>query len=112
MMRTAAFGLEGRALLAVLHWPCDLAWCYMLSALSHKGIQRLGHRVQVVQVTLLTTSGVVLLLFGSRFLRDALCLLLGNSRWYHSTLELDPRCMVELNRKCCTMIMQPGKHTP
>ncbi len=68
IFRSITFGLLGFAIFMVLHWSCDLFWCYFLSALSFKGGQFFGKRLQQV---LFLVCGVFLLFFSSKFIYDA-----------------------------------------
>ncbi|MBC7236810.1 MAG: LysE family transporter [Chloroflexi bacterium] len=63
--RAMQFGFLGFAALAIVHWSCDLAWCYLLSSVSYKGGTLLGRRFQMA---ILGLSGLFLLFFGARFL--------------------------------------------
>jgi threonine/homoserine/homoserine lactone efflux protein len=69
-----SFSIMVFVLFAVLHWLCDLIWLEILSYASHKGTEVLGGRLQ--QVVLLV-CGIMLLVFGVVFLRDAGLGLLG-----------------------------------
>ena len=68
IFRSITFGLLGFAIFMVLHWSCDFFWCYFLSALSFKGGQFFGNRLQQV---LFLICGVFLLFFSSKFIYDA-----------------------------------------
>jgi len=68
IFRSITFGLLGFAIFMVLHWSCDFFWCYFLSALSFKGGQFFGKRLQQV---LFAICGVFLLFFSSKFIYDA-----------------------------------------
>ncbi|RXG65142.1 hypothetical protein ES695_09220 [Candidatus Atribacteria bacterium 1244-E10-H5-B2] len=68
IFRSITFGLLGFAIFMVLHWSCDFFWCYFLSALSFKGGQFFGKRLQQV---LFLICGVFLLFFSSKFIYDA-----------------------------------------
>ncbi len=68
IVRALEFGLGGLLALAVVHWSCDLAWCYFLSALSFKGGQFFGKRFQEIVFVL---CGVFLIFFGAKFVLDA-----------------------------------------
>jgi len=68
IFRSITFGLLGFVIFMVLHWSCDFFWCYFLSALSFKGGQFFGKRLQQV---LFLICGVFLLFFGVKFLFDA-----------------------------------------
>jgi len=67
--RAARFGIAGLVIFAVLHWLCDLMWLYLLSVLSFNGGRFLGRRFQTI---IFAISGVVLTLFGVRFVADAI----------------------------------------
>ncbi|MBN1853284.1 MAG: LysE family transporter [Pirellulales bacterium] len=62
-------GLWAYALFTVIHWLCDLVWLEALSLASHKGTELLGGRVQRV---VLVICGVMLVLFGVKFLLDVI----------------------------------------
>ena len=68
IFRSITFGLLGFAIFMVLHWSCDFFWCYFLSALSFKGGQFFGKRLQQV---LFLICGIFLLFFSSKFIYDA-----------------------------------------
>jgi len=68
IFRSITFGLLGFAIFMVLHWSCDFFWCYFLSALSFKGGQFFGKRLQQV---LFLICGVFLLFFSAKFIYDA-----------------------------------------
>jgi len=68
IFRSITFGLFGFAIFMVLHWSCDFFWCYFLSALSFKGGQFFGKRLQQV---LFLICGIFLLFFSSKFIYDA-----------------------------------------
>ena len=67
--RSVELGMLWFLALAVVHWLCDLAWLYLLSVLSFRGGRSLGTRFQTVVFAL---SGVLLLLFGARFIAGAI----------------------------------------
>jgi len=69
ILRSVSFGLLGFLLFAVLHWSCDLLWCSFLSAISFKGGQFLGRGFQKVVFAI---CGVLLLVFGAKFILDAI----------------------------------------
>ena len=62
------FGILGFIAFIILHWSCDFFWCYFLSAVSFKGGQFFGERLQQV---LFAVCGVSLLLFSAKFIFDA-----------------------------------------
>ncbi|MBE3127295.1 MAG: LysE family transporter [Candidatus Atribacteria bacterium] len=66
--RSYAFGLLGFTLFMIAHWSCDFLWLYFLSALSFKGGQFFGKRLQQV---LFVICGVFLLFFSTKFIYDA-----------------------------------------
>jgi len=68
IFRSITFGLLGFVIFMILHWSCDFFWCYFLSALSFKGGQFFGKRLQQV---LFAICGVFLLFFSSKFIYDA-----------------------------------------
>jgi len=69
IFRSTTFGLLGFVIFMILHWSCDFFWCYFLSALSFKGGQFFGKRLQQV---LFTICGVFLLFFSAKFIFDAM----------------------------------------
>ena len=68
IFRSITFGLLGFVIFMILHWFCDFFWCYFLSALSFKGGQFFGKRLQQV---LFLICGIFLLFFSSKFIYDA-----------------------------------------
>ena len=68
IFRSITFGLLGFVIFMILHWSCDFFWCYFLSALSFKGGQFFGKRLQQV---LFLICGIFLLFFSSKFIYDA-----------------------------------------
>jgi threonine/homoserine/homoserine lactone efflux protein len=68
IFRSYAFGLLGFTIFIIAHWSCDFLWLYFLSALSFKGGQFFGKRLQQV---LFLICGVFLLFFSSKFIYDA-----------------------------------------
>ncbi len=68
IFRSITFGLFGFVIFMILHWFCDFFWCYFLSALSFKGGQFFGKRLQQV---LFAICGVFLLFFSAKFIYDA-----------------------------------------
>lgn len=68
IFRSYAFGLLGFTLFMIAHWSCDFLWLYFLSALSFKGGQFFGKRLQQV---LFVICGVFLLFFSTKFIYDA-----------------------------------------
>ena len=68
IFRSYAFGLLGFTIFIIAHWSCDFLWLYFLSALSFKGGQFFGKRLQQV---LFLICGVFLLFFGAKFIFDA-----------------------------------------
>ena len=68
IFRSYAFGLLGFTIFMIAHWSCDFLWLYFLSALSFKGGQFFGKRLQQV---LFAICGVFLLFFGAKFIFDA-----------------------------------------
>ncbi|MCJ7657133.1 MAG: LysE family translocator [Candidatus Atribacteria bacterium] len=68
IFRSYAFGLLGVTIFMVAHWSCDFLWLYFLSALSFKGGQFFGKRLQQV---LFIICGVFLLFFSTKFIYDA-----------------------------------------
>jgi threonine/homoserine/homoserine lactone efflux protein len=68
IFRSYAFGLLGFTIFMIAHWSCDFLWLYFLSALSFKGGQFFGKRLQQV---LFVICGVFLLFFSTKFIYDA-----------------------------------------
>jgi len=68
IFRSYAFGLRGFTMFMIGHWSCDFLWLYFLSALSFKGGQFFGKRLQQV---LFLICGVFLLFFSAKFIFDA-----------------------------------------
>ena len=67
-LRAAEFGLGGILAFAFVHWSCDFAWLYLISAMSYKGGRAFGRRFQ--QVVFLV-CGVFLVLIGGKYLYQA-----------------------------------------
>ena len=70
--RSVSFGLVAFVVFALLHWVCDLLWCYFLSTVSFKGGRFFGKRFQK---TVFAICGGMLLFFGGKFILDAVKLL-------------------------------------
>ena len=68
IFRSLSFGILGFIAFIILHWSCDLFWCYFLSAISFKGGQFFGKKLQQV---LFAICGVFLLFFSAKFIFDA-----------------------------------------
>ena len=68
IFKSYTFGLLGFVLFIIFHWSCDILWLYFLSALSFKGGQFFGKRLQQV---LFAICGIFLLFFSAKFLYDA-----------------------------------------
>jgi len=68
IFRSYTFGLLGFVLFVIFHWSCDILWLYFLSALSFKGGQFFGKRLQQV---LFAICGIFLLFFSAKFFYDA-----------------------------------------
>ena len=66
--KAVAFGIAGLLAFAVVHWLCDVVWLYVLSAVSFKGGNLLGVRFQQV---VFGVCGVFLIVFGIKFISDA-----------------------------------------
>ncbi|MFP3897193.1 MAG: LysE family transporter [Anaerolineales bacterium] len=64
ILRSLRFGVQGMLAFGAVHWSCDLAWNYFLSALSYKGGQFFGRKFQK---GLFVLCGVFLVFFGVRF---------------------------------------------
>ena len=69
--KAVAFGIAGFLTFAVVHWLCDVVWLYVLSAVSYKGGNLLGVRFQQA---VSGVCGVFLLVFGVKFISDAVML--------------------------------------
>lgn len=67
--RSLTFGILGFIAFIIFHWSCDLFWCSFLSAISFKGGQFFGERLQQV---LFTICGAFLLFFSAKFIFDAM----------------------------------------
>ena len=68
VFRSYTFGLLGFTIFIIAHWSCDFLWLYFLSALSFKGGQFFGKKLQQV---LFLICGVFLLFFSGKFIYDA-----------------------------------------
>jgi threonine/homoserine/homoserine lactone efflux protein len=66
--RSLQFGAWGPVALGLAHWSVDLTWCSVLSVLSYRGRRTFGPRFQEVVLTL---CGVFLVLFGGRYIYEA-----------------------------------------
>ena len=66
--KAVAFGIAGLLAFALVHWLCDVVWLYVLSAVSFKGGNLLGVRFQQV---VFGVCGVFLIVFGIKFISDA-----------------------------------------
>ena len=62
-------GIMGFALFALIHWLCDLIWLEVLTAASFTGSKLLGQRTQRI---ILTVCGLAMLIFGLKFIIEAL----------------------------------------
>ena len=62
------FGALGFFLFAVVHWMCDFVWLTFLSTASHRGGRVFG---AVFRKSVFLVCGAFLLLFGGKFLFDA-----------------------------------------
>jgi len=67
------FGWVGFSIFVPIHWLCDLIWLYFLSILSFRGGQFFGKKFQKI---LFATCGGFILLFGGKFIFDAVKMLL------------------------------------
>ena len=72
--KAVVFGLLGFLVFAVVHWLCDFIWFYILSAVSYRGGNLLGVKFQKAVFGI---CGVFLLIFGVKFIGDALILWFG-----------------------------------
>lgn len=68
IFRSYAFGLLGFIIFVIAHWSCDFLWLYFLSALSFKGGQFFGKKLQQA---LFLICGLFLLFFSTKFIYDA-----------------------------------------
>jgi len=66
--KAVSFGIFGTIVFALVHWSCDLAWLYFLSAAAYKGGKIIGIRFQKIVFAL---CGTFLLVFSLLFLTDA-----------------------------------------
>ena len=73
ILQSVNFGLIGFATFVLLHWLCDFLWYYFLSALSFRGGQFFGRRLQKV---VFAVCGVLLIYFSVKLVVDALGALL------------------------------------
>ncbi len=73
VLRAAALGTVAFLAMAIVHWSCDLAWSYFLSALAFRGGQFFGKKAQQL---LFYICGVALLFFAARLLYTSLSELL------------------------------------
>jgi len=69
--KAVSFGLIGFAVFAVVHWSCDFVWFYLLSAASFKGGKLFGAKFQR---RVFGVCGIFLLVFGLKFVADAVAL--------------------------------------
>jgi len=69
IMRAYTFGISGVVIYLASHWMMDIFWLYFLSALSFKGGQFFGQRIQKI---LFAVCGIFLLFFSAKFIYDAL----------------------------------------
>ena len=72
--KAVAFGLIGFLVFAVVHWSCDFIWFYILLAVSYKGGNLLGLKFQKAVFGI---CGVFLLVFGVKFIGDAVAMWFG-----------------------------------
>jgi threonine/homoserine/homoserine lactone efflux protein len=68
VMQAAGFGVAGLVIFMIAHWLCDLGWSWFLSALSYRGGRFFGNNFQKA---VFAVSGVVLVVFGGKFLLEA-----------------------------------------
>ena len=68
VMQSAEFGIAGLIIFMIVHWICDFAWSWILSAFSFKGGSFFGRSFQKI---LFIVSGVLLVGFGGKFIYDA-----------------------------------------
>jgi len=68
ILRSIRFGVLAFCVFAILHWLCDLAWCYFISAFSFNGGQFFGQGFQKIVFAI---CGAFLLFVGCKFIADA-----------------------------------------
>jgi threonine/homoserine/homoserine lactone efflux protein len=68
ILQSWTFGLAGFVALCATHWLCDFVWDYFLSALSFTGGKFFG---KWFQRAVFSICGAALLIFGGKFLYDA-----------------------------------------
>lgn len=66
--RSLQFGTWGLVAFGLAHWSVDLTWCSVLSVLSYRGRRTFGPRFQEAVLLL---CGVFLVLFGGRYIYEA-----------------------------------------
>lgn len=69
ILRSANFGMIWFGTFALLHWSCDLLWCYFLSILTFKGRQFFGRKFQKI---VFVVCGVFLIFLSAKFILDAI----------------------------------------
>lgn len=69
LVQSAGYGMAGLVIFMIVHWLCDLVWCWFLSALSNRGGRFFG---RVFQKAIFAVSGAALLFFGGKFLYEAM----------------------------------------
>jgi threonine/homoserine/homoserine lactone efflux protein len=74
VLEARSFGTTGFTLFMLVHWLCDLAWLWLLSALSFKGGELFGTRFQL---TTFVVCGLALAGFGVKFVVDAVRVMTG-----------------------------------
>ena len=73
VMEAAGFGAVGVAIFMFMHWLCDAGWSWLLSGLSYRGGRVFGDRFHKA---VCAVSGIVLFLFGAKFVHDAVMVLI------------------------------------
>ncbi len=68
LVQSAEFGMAGLIIFMIVHWLCDLVWCWFLSAFSNRGGRFFG---RIFQKAIFAISGVALLFFSGKFLYES-----------------------------------------
>ncbi|KPJ50337.1 hypothetical protein AMJ40_03150 [candidate division TA06 bacterium DG_26] len=69
ILQATSFGILWFAIFALMHWSCDFAWCYFLSALSFRGKRFFG---RMFQKALFLVCSMFLIFLSGKFILDAL----------------------------------------
>lgn len=67
MLQATRFGAIGFVLFVAVHWACDFAWCFLLSALSYHGGRTLGPRFRRA---VMVVCGLFLFAIAAKFAFD------------------------------------------